>query len=298
MTLAKYELIDAEKATHRIVRMCRWLQVSTLRGEPPYYEWRDRPASATAQRREHLKTLITSIFTGSHQTYGYRRVHAALTRAGQECSPELVRALMRRLGLLPIQQRAFRPTTTEQGNFRGIPDLVRRDFTAPRPGVKLVGDITYIHTQEGFAYLATVIDCHSKAVIGWAMAEHYRTEPVKDALRKALGTGLVEPEAVSHTDRGSNYTSDASGRFCADRQIRRSAGRTGVCHDNAMAESFFAALKTEWLDQAVFTTRAKARQQVIRYIEGFYNRQRLHSALGYRTPLEALTEHYSHPRAA
>ncbi|MFD0889444.1 IS3 family transposase [Streptosporangium algeriense] len=294
MTLAKYELIDAEKATHSIVRMCRWLQVS----RSGYYEWRERPASATAQRREHLKRLIAGIFADSHQTYGYRRVHAALARAGQNCSAELVRALMRELQLAPVQARAFRPATTQQGNFRGTPDLVRRDFTAPRPGIKLVGDITYIRTWEGFVYLATVIDCHSKAVIGWAMADHYRTELVKDALRMAIDTGLVEPDAVFHTDRGSNYTSDAFGRFCADRQIRRSAGRTGVCYDNAMAESFFAALKTEWLDRFVFATRAKAKQQVIRYIEGFYNRRRLHSALGYRPPLEVLTEHSSHPRAA
>lgn len=205
---------------------------------------------------------------------------------------------MRELGLVPVQVRAFRPATTEPGDFRGIPDLIDRDFTADRPGAKLVGDITYIRTWEGFAYLATVIDCHSKAVLGGAMADHYRTDLVKDALRKALGTGLIEPGAIFHTDRGSNYTSDAFGRFCTDLQIRRSVGRAGVCYDNAMAESFFAALKTEWLDRFVFTTRAKARQQVIRYIEGFYNRRRLHSALGYRPPFEVLDEHPSHPRAA
>ncbi|MEU1737585.1 IS3 family transposase [Streptosporangium sp. NPDC020145] len=294
MTLATYELIDAQKANHSIVRMCRWLRVS----RSGYYEWRDRPASATAQRREHLKTLITAIFADSHQTYGHRRVHAALARTGEHCSAELARALMRELHLVPVQARTFRPATTVQGDFRGIPDLVRRDFTTPRPGIKLVGDITYIRTWEGFLYLATVIDCHSKAVLGWAMAEHYRTELVKDALRMALGTGLVEPGAVFHTDRGSNYTSDAFGRFCVNLQIRRSVGRTGVCYDNAMAESFFAAIKTEWLDRFVFATRAKAKQQVIRYIESFYNRRLLHSAVGYRPPPEVLTEHYSSQTAA
>ncbi|MEV4179665.1 IS3 family transposase [Nonomuraea sp. NPDC049709] len=200
MTLAKYELIDAEKAHHKIARMCAWLGVS----RSGYYEWRGRPASAAAQRRALLAALVAEIFAGSHETYGYRRVHAALARRGEHCSAELVRALMREQGLVPAQVRAFRPATTVQGDFRGIPDLVGRDFTAERPGLKLVGDITYVRTWEGFLYLATVIDCRSKAVLGWAMADHYRTSLVKDAIRMAAGTGLLQPGAVFHSDRGSN----------------------------------------------------------------------------------------------
>ncbi len=256
MTLAKYELIDAEKANHKIARMCAWLGVS----RSGYYEWRERPASATAQRRTLLAALITEIFVGSHETYGYRRVHADLARRGEHCSAELVRALMREQGLIPAQVRAFRPATTAAGDFRAIPDLVGRDFTAARPGVKLVGDVTYVRTWEGFLYLATVIDCHSKAVLGWAMADHYRTELVTDAIRMAAGTGLLQPGATFHTDRGSNYTSDEFGRVLTGLGIRRSVGRTGVCWDNAMAESFFSALKNEWLHRFVFTTRAKARR--------------------------------------
>ncbi|WP_440082169.1 IS3 family transposase [Streptosporangium sp. LJ11] len=294
MTLAKYELIDAEKACHSIARMCAWLGVS----RSGYYEWRERPASATAQRRRLLAAGVAEIFTDSHETYGYRRVHATLRRRGEHCSAELVRALMRTLGLIPAQVRAFRPTTTVHGDFRGIPDLVSRDFTATRPGIKLVGDITYIRTWEGFLYLATVIDCHSKAVLGWAMADHYRTDLIKAAIQMAVGTGLLQPGAVFHADRGSNYTSDEFGRFLAGLDIRRSVGRTGVCYDNAMAESFFSALKNEWLHRFVFTTRAKARRQIIRYIEGFYNHRRLHSALGYRPPLEVLNEALSTQTAA
>ncbi|MGW2223700.1 IS3 family transposase [Nonomuraea sp. NPDC001684] len=295
MTLAKYELIDAEKARHSIVKMCAWLGVS----RSGYYEWRERPASATAQRRALLAALVAEIFTDAHETYGYRRVHAALARRGEHCSAELVRALMREQGLLPAQARAFRPVTTVQdGDFRGIPDLIGRDFTAARPGIKLVGDITYVRTWEGFLYLATVIDCHSKAVLGWAMADHYRTELIKDAIRMAAGTGLLQPGAVFHSDRGSNYTSDEFGRFLTGLDIRRSVGRTGICYDNAMAESFFSAIKNEWLHRFVFTTRAKAKSQVIRYIEGFYNRRRLHSALGYRPPLEVLNEALSTQTAA
>ncbi|MFC7641724.1 IS3 family transposase [Streptosporangium lutulentum] len=133
--------------------------------------------------------MVAEVFADSHETYGYRRVHAALLRRGERCSAELIRALMRELGLTPAQMRAFRPTTTVQGDYRGIPDLVGRDFTAERPGAKLVGDITYIPTWEGFLYLATVIDCHSKAVLGWAMADHYRTELIKDAIRMAAALG-------------------------------------------------------------------------------------------------------------
>jgi putative transposase len=291
---ARFELIDAEKAHHAVVAMCAWLGVS----RSGYYEWRGRPASATARRREHLKQLITAIFEDSHETYGYRRVHRALVRRGEECSAELVRLLMRELGLAPVQTRAFTPTTTEQGDFRGIPDLVQRDFTAERPGMKLVGDVTYIPTWEGFLYLATVIDCHSKAVVGWAMADHYRTELVTQAIRNAARTIAIGPDAIFHSDRGSNYTSDAFGQVLGELGIRRSVGRTGVCFDNAMAESFFSALKNEWLKRYVFTTRAKAKQQVIRYIEGFYNLRRLHSGLDYRPPLEVLNEYYTQPIAA
>jgi transposase InsO family protein len=206
---------------------------------------------------------------------------------------------MREQNLVPAQVRAFRPATTVQGDVRGIPDLVDRDFTAERPGIKLVGDITYVRTWEGFLYLATVIDCHSKAVLGWAMADHYRTELVKDAIRMAAGTGLLQPKPVLQRQvEPKNYTSEEFGRVLTGLGIRRSVGRTGVCWDNAMAESFFSALKNEWLHRFVFTTRAKAKRQVIRYIEGFYNHRRLHSALGYRPPLEVLNEFLSTQTAA
>lgn len=284
---AKFELIDAEKANYRIVNMCVWLEVS----RSGYYEWRDRPASATAQRRELLKDLIEEIFYECEEVYGYRRIHAELLRRGEQCSDELVRVLMRELGLLPAQVRPYKPKITEQGAFRGIPDLVRRDFTADRPGVKLVGDITYIPTWEGFCYLATVIDCYSKAVVGWAVADHYRSELISEAIESAVQTFAIEKDAIFHSDRGSNYTSDEFGAVLKKLDIRRSVGRTGICYDNAMAESFFSALKNEWLKRYAFTSRAKARRAVMRYIEGFYNRRRLHSAVGYRTPFEVLDEY-------
>jgi putative transposase len=291
---ARYEFIDAEKANYRVVKMCNWMGVS----KSGFYEWQGRAASATAKRREELRLLIEAIFEGSEQTYGYRRVHAQLVRQGDACSPELVRALMRELGLRPCQPRPWRPTTTVAGDAGEIPDLVRRDFTADAPGVKLVGDITYIATWQGWLYLATVIDCHTKACIGYAQADHMRTDLVIEALRSAASNYPLAEGAIFHSDRGTQYTSAAFAE-CAQRLgIRRSVGRTGVCFDNAMAESFNAALKVERVNRTEYPTREHARKDVTRYIEFRYNTERLHSALGYRTPNEAYTEYLNRNAAA
>ena len=188
---ARYELIDAEKATvtaaggglkYSIVKMCEWLGVSSS----GYYEWQGRQASATAARRDRLKVLIAEVFTDSDGTYGHRRVHAQLARWGEHASLELVRGLMRELGLVACQPRPWRHSLTEADAAPApIPDLVRRDFTAEAPGRKMVGDITYIPTWEGWVYLATVIDCHTKAVVGWAVDDNYRTPLISTAIRMA-----------------------------------------------------------------------------------------------------------------
>lgn len=292
MKFAFIDRMDAEKA-YPVTFMCRMLNVS----RSGYYDWRTRPMSATVRRREYLKAHIVKQFELSHQTYGYRRVHAALRRHGEQVSPELVRDLMRELDLRPCQPRPFRPTTTVAGEA-GPPDLVDRDFTATAPGEKFVGDITYIPTGEGWLYLATVIDCYSKMVAGWSMADHLRTPLVTAALDMATTNIAIAPGAIFHSDRGTQYTAaefvvklDALG-------MRGSVGRTGVCWDNAMAESFFAALKTEWTDRMIFPTRAAARQAIVSYIEGFYNRRRLHSGLNYQTPREAHEAFTSQQQAA
>jgi transposase InsO family protein len=200
---AKFAFIDGEKDTYPIVKMCQWLEVSTS----DYYEWKDRPPSPAAQRRARLAAMITAIFHANHGTYGYRRIHAVLARSGEHVSDELVRELMRELGLVACQPRPWRPTTTDPDDQHRIPDLVDRDFTAAEPGAKLVGDITYISTGEGWVYLATVIDCYSKMVIGWSMADHYKTSLIAAALDSAAGTIDLQPGCVFHSDRGSNYTS-------------------------------------------------------------------------------------------
>jgi putative transposase len=202
---ATFEFIDAQKADFPLVRMCEWAAVSTSR----YYEWRDRPASTTAIRRKHLTALVKAVFEHSDQTYGYRRVHAKLVRQGEQVSPELVRELMRELELLACQPRPYRPTTTSPGDPSPIPDLVNRDFTAQAPDQKMVGDITYIPTWQGWMYLATVIDCYTKACIGYAIADHLRAELALDALAMAARNYPLTEGAIFHSDRGTQYTSAA-----------------------------------------------------------------------------------------
>jgi putative transposase len=291
---AKYEFIDAQKAHYPIVKMCQWAQVS----RSGYYEWQDRPASATARRREHLKRLVAAIFAVSDGTYGYRRVHAQLVRQGDGCSPELVRELMRELDLHPCQPRPWRPTTTLPGDTASPPDLLGRDFTADAPGTKLVGDITYLNTWQGWLYLATVIDCHTKACIGYAMAEHMRADLVIEALAIAARNYPLAEDAIFHSDRGTQYTSEAFVKAAQTLGIRRSVGRTGICFDNALAESFNAALKVERVNRTVYPTREHARKDVTRYIEFRYNTQRLHSGLGYKTPQEIYDEYLNQQQAA
>ncbi len=291
---SKYEFIDGEKAHYPIVRMCAWSDVSTS----GYYEWRGRPASATAERREQLKAKIIQVFEASDGTYGYRRVHAELARAGVVCGDELVRALMRDLGLVPCQPRPWRPLTTVPGEVGATPDLVGRDFTAEAPGTKLVGDITYIPTWQGWVYLATVIDCHTKACVGWAMAEHMRTSLVISALEMAAANYALTEGVIFHSDRGAQYMSGAFAEYTATRGIRRSVGRTGVCFDNALAESFNAAVKVERVNRTQYPTRERAITDVARYIEFRYNTRRLHSALGYRTPQEAYNDYINKAAAA
>jgi putative transposase len=292
----KYAFIDAEYAAAgapTIERMCCWLQVS----KSGYYEWLHRPPSATARRRELLKIKIKALFEASDDTYGYRRLHEELVRGGEQVGPELVRQLMRELGLVACQPRPWRTTTLRGDEHSTASDLVGRDFTADAPGRKLVGDITYIRTWAGWLYLATVIDCFNKEVIGYAMADHMRTSLVADALGMAARNHTLVAGCIFHSDRGTQYTSTEFGARLSALQMRQSLGRTGCCYDNALAESFFAALKNERVHRTVYPTRSKAKLDIAHYIEIFYNRQRLHSALGYRTPHEVRIE-YSNEQAA
>lgn len=284
---SKYEFIDAEKASFPIVKMCAWAGVSTS----GYYEWRDRPASATAERRTVLAQHIRKIFTDSDETYGYRRVWHQLRREGVACGPELVRFIMREQGLVPCQPKPWRCTTIADERAGDTPDLVGRDFTAQAPGQKLIGDITYIPTWQGFVYLATVIDCHTRLVAGYAVADHMTAGLVCDALAMATRRIDIPEGAVFHSDRGTQYVSGRYRNMLATLGIQPSVGRTGVCWDNAAAESFFASLKNERTHRTVYPTKQLAISDVTRYIELRYNTRRIHSGLGYRIPQEVYTEY-------
>jgi putative transposase len=292
----KYEVIDAEYAdvpgenagdAPGIMQMCEWLGVS----KSGYYAWRSRPQSAAGKRRELLKIKIKTLFEANNEEYGYRRMHAALARGGEQACPELVRQLMRELGLEPCQPKPWRHSLTEQGAAGPIPDLVNRDFSAGKPGEKMVGDITYIPTWQGWLYLATVIDCATRKMVGWAMDDNYKTPLISDAIKMAARNLNLPRGAIFHSGRGSNCTSEKFAEVLKELGIRQSVGRTGICFDNALAESVNGTLKVELVHRTVYPTREKAREDIARWIELRYNRTRLHSGLGYRTPQEVMDEY-------
>jgi putative transposase len=299
----KYALVDAECAAlagdeacaPSVTQACEWLGVS----KSGFYEWRSRPQSAASKRRELLKLKIKALFDANNGEYGYRRIHAALARGGEHADDETVRHLMRELGLEPCQPKPWRYSLTEQDGQAGpIPDLVNRDFTAEKPGQKMVGDITYIPTWEGWVYLATVIDCATRKIVGWAMDDNYKTPLIADAIEMAARNIDLPEGAVFHSDRGSNYTSAKFAGVLQGLGIKQSVGRTGICYDNALSESVNGTLKVELVHRTAYPTRRKARDDIARWIELRYNKTRLHSGLGYRTPQEVMDEYLKGQEAA
>lgn len=287
----KYALIAAEKANptsvYPVIKMCAWLGVSTS----GFYDHCNAEPSAQALRRTKIITHVREAYQLGRDGYGVRRVHAVLQRSDDpevaSVSENLVRSVMAELGLAGCQPRAYRTTTQPDPEPPSAPaDLVGRDFTATEPGTKLVGDITYIRSWTGWLYLATVIDCCTREVVGWSMATHMRASLVCDAVSMAAGNGKIEPGAIFHSDRGAQYTSAEFTTHLRGLDIRSSMGRRGQCWDNALAESFFASLKNELVYRTVFASQDRARRAVAEYIEIFYNRIRLHSGLGYKTPAE------------
>ena len=290
-----YEFIACEEGNHAVSVMCAVLGVS----RSGFYSWKDPSPSPQEVKRARFARLIRDIFVASDSTYGYRRVHAELRRAGGRIDDDTVRIIMRELGLEPCQPKPFRPVTTIAGDAAALPDLVNRDFTATAPGRKLVGDITYLPTWEGWLYLATVLDCYSKKVVGYAMDSTMTTDLVVRALDMAATRITFTPgETIFHSDRGTQYTSNDFAEAAKRLGLRRSVGRTGVCYDNAWAESFNGTLKNERCNRTVYPTRDHARKDVTAYIELRYNARRLHSAIDYQTPNEVESEWLKNNRAA
>lgn len=288
----KFGFIAAEKADpsspYPVRSMCAWLGVSTS----GFYDHLAAEPSPRSVRRALVADYVQAAFDRGRGAYGVRRVHALLQRCPDErvrgVSLNLVRAIMAERGLVGCQPRAYRTTTQPDPDApTAPPDLVGRDFTAGRPGDKLVGDITYIRTWTGWLYLATVIDCCTREVIGWSMATHLRAELVCDAITMAHDKNLINPAAIFHSDRGTQYTSHQFTTHLKNLDMKSSMGRRGQCWDNALAESFFAALKNELVYRTAFPTQKHARRAIAEYIEVFYNRVRIHSGIGYQTPAEA-----------
>ncbi|MFA5890859.1 MAG: IS3 family transposase [Actinomycetota bacterium] len=279
-----YPFIEAEKAKQRNVkRACELLQVSRT----AFYDWAKHVPSARACSDAALLAKIREVHKTSKGTYGSPRVHHQLREDGEVCGRNRVASLMRSNCLYGRAPRRFRRTTIPDPDASTTAvDLVKRVFGPGLIDLDTVycGDITYIRTWEGWLYLATIIDLASRRVVGWAMADHMRTELVADALKMAIDHRRPEPGLIFHSDRGCQYTSAEFGKLLDEHGIEQSLSRPAECWDNAVAESFFATLKTELIYCHAWPTRARARSAIFEFIEGWYNRVRLHSSLGYMSP--------------
>jgi putative transposase len=280
--VSAYKLIEAEKASYPVSVLCRVLKVS----RSGYYDWKDRPPSKRDQENAALTQKIWEVHDRSRRTYGYPRVHAELKALGVRCSRKRVARLMSKAGLQGCIRGRRKRTTRRDPSAAPAPDLLKRNFAAAAPNKIWTADITYIITWEGFLYLAFILDIYSRRVVGWSMATHLRTELVVDALEMALWRRNPDVGLIHHTDRGVQYTALSFGKRLEEAGIVASMGRVGSALDNAISESFVASLKCELLHGHRFLGREAARTAVFDYIEGFYNRVRRHSSLGYLSPSE------------
>lgn len=272
--------MKANQAHYPVATMCRVLKVSAS----GYYAWLRRPSSSRTLSDIALMAKIEAIHRRSGGSYGAPRVHAQLRAEGLSVSHNRVARLMREAGLKGASRRRFVTTTRRDRDASAAPDLVKRRFEADAPDRLYVADITYVPTWIGFLYLAIVLDVYSRRIVGWAMQMHLRTELVLAALEMAFAQR--RPQAViHHSDHGSQYTSVAFGNRCKAMGVRPSMGSVGDCYDNAMAESFFASLECELLAKRRFRNQTEATSAIFEYIEGWYNPHRLHSALGYLSPV-------------
>jgi transposase InsO family protein len=288
--------IEAEKiAGHSVQKTCCLFEVSRA----AYYQRRNGEPSVRAVTDAELTRQITEVFNESKGTYGSPRVHQELGHRGVTCGRRRVTRLMRLAGLEGRCKKRWRKTTVADPDTEAARDLIQRHF---EPSVEIdrryCGDITYIATWEGWAYLATVIDLASRKVVGWSLADHMRTELVGDALTMAFANRAPQEGVIFHSDRGCQYTSTDFADLARSNGVVLSVGRKGECWDNAVAESFFATIKRELVDSRAWPTRAGLHRHVFEYIEGWYNTRRLHSTLGYLSPSQYEAIHHNADRQA
>lgn len=290
----KFGFIHAEKVNFSVAALCRTLGV-TRQG---YYAYRSRPPSSRLARDAKLQEQVRETFLESGKRYGSPRVLRQLRREGCPTSKRRVERAMRALDLSARKPRRWRINTTQADpSHPVVGNVLNRDFTASRPDERWVTDITYVWTDEGWCYLAAILDLFSRAVVGWAVSPNLTTALPLAALRMAIQRRRPEASLLHHSDRGCQYTSFEYRTALAQHGITVSMSRTGNCWDNAVAESFFATLKSELVHHRSWASRLELRTATFEYIETFYNRRRLHSSLGYKTPSE-VEDHYNAANAA
>lgn len=272
----------AAQDEYPVTFMCEELGVS----RSGYYRWRDAPPSARTTFDELLTALIVAICAKGRGNPGVRRVRAGLAAAGHRVSHKRVHRLMQAADLRGRHPRAWKRTTVPGEKPVSAPDLIGRAFSADEPNTKWCGDISYVKTWDGWAYVATVIDLHSRALVGWAIDDHMRTSLVTDALDMALENRRPLAGVIFHSDRGTQYTSAEFDNYCRDNGIQRSLGKTGICYDNAVSESFFATYKKELIHTRPWPDIARLKRESEDWFKNYYNTVRRHSSLGYLTPSE------------
>ena len=275
--------IEDHRDSYPVQLMCSVLEVSPA----GYYAWRLRPQSARSAANCELLSAIKQVHQDNHGRYGSPRIHIALQNQGRGVSRGRIERLMRRHGVRAIMAPSRRVRTTDSRHDLPIaPNLLNRNFTAVAPNQVWLADITYIETAEGWLYLAAVMDLFSRKIVGWAMRNHLRTELASTALAMAIKRQRPATGLVHHSDRGVQYAAHDYRTRLQSAGIQASMSRKADCYDNAPMESFFHTLKTELVHHQKYATRAEAQRDIFAYIEGFYNRTRLHSSIGYISPID------------
>jgi transposase InsO family protein len=277
----KYAFVDKERAKHTVKTLCRVLEVSAS----GYYKWRQGAPTPRQERRTKLLQRILEIFEESRQTYGCPRVYKQLRSEGFRCNKKLVEELMRKNEISPKRKRKYKATTDSKHDLPIAPNVLSREFTVEEPDEVWVSDITYVETAQGWLYLCVFIDLYSRMVVGWSMSSNMTAAFVVDAFNMGISKRGRAPIVV-HSDRGSQYASELFRGLIDLHDCIQSMSRRGNCWDNAVAESFFGTLKQELIYQNHYTSRIQATMSIFDYIEIFYNKQRLHSVLGFLTPEE------------
>ena len=277
----KFSFIKESLSEFPVAAACDVLDIS----RSGYYAWRDRPASAQAKRRDELARKIMAVRQGRRRVYGSPRVHKALKDQRESVCQNTVAKVMKQRKMQVKPRKKFVPKTTDSNHGRPVAkNILDRQFTAEAPNRKWVADITYIPTDQGWLYLAGVMDLYSRKIVGWAMADHMKTELAAEAMKMAIVHRCPEKGLLHHSDQGVQFASEDYLHLLQSHNVECSMSNKGDCWDNACAESFWATLKTELVNDEHYATHEQARQSIFEYIEVFYNRQRLHSSLGYVSP--------------